>query len=248
MSGKMKDYIGQKKDGFEVLDTTLETDAAGNQKLLVQKIIPPDKGWIFVIPANKFVAGQFPASATQKRKSNIAKRPKQIKKIDNKYRVTLVLKGESYARIFNSKREAIRFLKQTNADYIKDGSLPSKKNIAKCKISDHVYKRKDHENVRFIFEFHHNGEQCCRSFRHKEDALNFEQLFFERYDPKKPLPFIKYKSYNNTSHKFIHLHKNTYYFEKTYKGKRYRKGFDNLNDALDYRNQWLTDHNLPIPD
>lgn len=248
MSGKMKNYIGQKKNGFEVLDTTLDKDAAGNQKLLVQKIVPPDKGWIFVMPANKFVAGQFPASATQKRKSNITKRPKQIKKIGNKYKVTFVLEGKSRVRLFDSKKEAAHFIEQTTANYIKDGSLPPKKSIAECKISDHVYKRKDHGNIRFIFEFTHNGERCCRTFRQKEDALSFEQLFFEKYNPKKPLPFIKYKSYDNTSHKFIHLHKKTFYFEKTYKSKRYRKGFDNLNNALAYRNQWLTDYNLPIPD
>lgn len=37
-------------------------------------------------------------------------------------------------------------------------------------------------------------------------------------------------------------------FKKTVNGQTIQKYFHTLPEALTYRNQWLTDHNLPIPD
>lgn len=248
MSGKMKNYLGMKKNGFEVIDTTLEKDSTGNQKLLVQKMNPPDQGWIFVLPANKFVAGELPVSPIQKRKSYMLRRSRQIKHKNNKYIVDIAF-GDGYRRrIFDSWKEASNFKNKAESDYITNGLIPNKKNVAQHKISNHIYQRNDHGNIRYIFEFRHGNERCCRSFQFKTDALRFEKAFFEKYNPSKPFPTIQIKNYSSTGHKFIHLHKKTYYFEKTYRGERHRKGFHTLSEALAYRNQWLTDHNLPILD
>lgn len=60
----------------------------------------------------------------------------------------------------------------------------------------------------------------------------------------------KYKSNNKLKHKYLSKHNDGkgYVFSKVYQGTKYRKYFSALSDALAYRNQWLTDHNLPIPD
>lgn len=65
-----------------------------------------------------------------------------------------------------------------------------------------------------------------------------------------PLRETNYRSTNKLNHKYLSPHSNNsgFIFSKTFKGKRYRKYFNNFTDALTYRNQWLTDHNLPIPD
>lgn len=248
MSGKMKNYLGMKKNGFQVIDTTLETNKSGQQKLLVQKITPPDKDWVCVIPASKFTSGELPLSPTEKRKNYVLRRNREIKLKDNKYIVNINFGGGNIRRVFDTRREASKFQKESVNHYVKTGSLPKKKNVAQSKISDHICQRNVGGKPRYIFEFKHGNERCRKSFKFKTDALEFEKAFFKKYDPSKPLPFVQTKNYNLAAHKCIHLCKRTYYFEKNFKGERHRKGFHTLPDALAYRNQWLTDHNLPIPD
>lgn len=59
-----------------------------------------------------------------------------------------------------------------------------------------------------------------------------------------------YKSDNKLKHKYLSKHNDGrgYVFSKTYQRIRHRKYCSSLSAALAYRNQWLTDHNLPIPD
>ena len=50
------------------------------------------------------------------------------------------------------------------------------------------------------------------------------------------------------SHANISKQDNGFLFKKMVNNKTTEKWFLTLSDALAYRNQWLTDHNLPIPD
>ena len=54
---------------------------------------------------------------------------------------------------------------------------------------------------------------------------------------------------NKLGVKYIHLdERNKYFFSKTFKGKTYTKRLPTLQKAIAYRNQFLKEHNLPIPD
>ena len=50
------------------------------------------------------------------------------------------------------------------------------------------------------------------------------------------------KDFGRTSNSPVH-----YVFTKRYRGKKYAKSFKDLKQALDYRDSFLKEHNLPIP-
>lgn len=51
-----------------------------------------------------------------------------------------------------------------------------------------------------------------------------------------------------SGHKFVVRITKGWRFQKVIDGNKAQKNFKTLSAALAYRNQWLTEHNLPIPD
>lgn len=95
------------------------------------------------------------------------------------------------------------------------------------------------------------GKRYITSFFTKPDtAYKAIQKMVYNYEHNKTLPTIG-KSKTNTGHKYIS------YYSQVKRKKKYivqiyklqvHKRFLTLQDALTYRNQTLTDNNLPIPD
>lgn len=95
------------------------------------------------------------------------------------------------------------------------------------------------------------GKNYVTSFFNNPDAAyKAIQKIIYNYECNQILPAIG-KSKTNTGHKYVS------YYSQVKRKKKYvvqiyklqvRKRFLTLQDALTYRNQILTDHNLPIPD
>jgi hypothetical protein len=90
------------------------------------------------------------------------------------------------------------------------------------------------------------------AFSEAKDAYQAKEKILNNFLVNGILPNPK-KAKTNTGHKYISKivregREPRWEVKKMFKGKRYRKCFNNFTDALTYRNQWLTDHNLPIPD
>lgn len=86
-----------------------------------------------------------------------------------------------------------------------------------------------------------------------KEASNQIKTLREKWINEDILPDTK-SAKTKTGHKYISLTKTQagtkeYHFQKKMNGKLViNRYFHTLSEALAYRNQWLTDHNLPIPD
>lgn len=84
-------------------------------------------------------------------------------------------------------------------------------------------------------------------FDSAQQALEYKKGAYKKYLEKGLIP-SKYHKPTITHHKYIAMNRKNYCFSIRNRKYRISKTFSTLPDALAYRNQWLTDHNLPIPD
>lgn len=84
-------------------------------------------------------------------------------------------------------------------------------------------------------------------FDSAQQALDYKKAAYKKYLEKGLIP-SKYHKPSITHHKYIAMNRKKYCF--SIKNRKYHisKTFNTLLEALAYRNQWLIDHNLPIPD
>lgn len=84
-------------------------------------------------------------------------------------------------------------------------------------------------------------------FDSAQQALDYKKNIYKKYLEKGFIP-SKYHKPTITHHKYITMNRKKYCFCIKRKKHYISKTFHTLPEALTYRNQWLTDHNLSIPD
>lgn len=174
------------------------------------------------------------------------------KKIDGKSFGNLKVIGETGLRdAKNSKimltynRKLGKYEKHSKASLLSGQSTGGKLPKGKVSFDQHT----SHYRARIGF---HGSVVSLGTFNTKSEAqkalnnaiLNMKNETFE------PPQDTNCRSTNKLGCKYLSSHGDGrgYVFCKTYRGTKHRKYFSTLSDALTYRNQWLTDHNLPIPD
>ena len=237
-ANQMKDYVGVRLNGYTVVMSTGETDTTGNQILLVS-----DGERYVTVSANKFMNGWIPSSPEDRRRSYIKRKNTKVQKNGSKYVVSLTRNGYARRRKFNSEKEAAHFLNVANDLYIKQGKAVDKH--IPIKISEYIYKRDSPWGTKYVFEKKIKGKNYKKSFKDKSKALKFEALFDKTPDKKRRQ--LMALGYSSSNYKYIHRGHSSFYFEKTMNGQRFRRGFADLESALNYRDAFLKEHNLIIP-
>lgn len=240
---RFKDYKGISKNGYKAITSTGETDTTGNQKILISN------GKRFLtISANKFIAGWIPLDDKERRESYLSRgHGESVKRLSNgMYMVQVSWGGKSRRRTFSSEILAKAFLEKAREKYIDTGKLIQ--NVReKHRTVGNVYKTNSLKRP-YVFDFSIDGKRYRKAFKDMNSAVKFNENFLHLTNERDRKEAIS-KRKNSTHHLYIHEGHSSIYFEKTLSGKRYRKGFakSELKKALDYRNDFLKRHGLPIP-
>lgn len=140
-------------------------------------------------------------------------------------------------------------VKELNIFDIKKGKMMSKQltREAQHKNAKGIYFAKNAKKWRAQIKL--KGKKYgLGSFNTKDKAEEAYRTALQNFLSNGSLPKSKQGAGNSVGHKYISKSRNSFFFHKTINGKKHTKYFRTLSDALAYRNQWLTDHNLPIPD
>lgn len=81
----------------------------------------------------------------------------------------------------------------------------------------------------------------------KEAEIAYNRAFHNYYDCG-IVPLPKQGIGNSMNHKNISKSRSSFVFKKIIDGNEYSKYFKTLDEAVTYRNKFLNEHNLPIPD
>lgn len=187
----------------------------------------------------------------EKRYGKIDRKRKKYDGFESKYWKVIGDSPNTYhsQRMVVARNKITGEVKELNIFDIKKGKVMSKKLTQKAqhKNARGVYFTEQYKKWRAQIQL--SGKKYgLGSFNTKDEAEEAYKKACKAILQKGSLPKPKQGVGNKVGHKYISKSRNSFFFHKVISGRKYTKYFHTLPEALAYRNQWLTDHNLLIPD
>lgn len=245
---RIKDHTNEQHKYFKVIGDTGKRDKNRGQIVLIKYTSGPLKNSFDEVPYHSIARGSF--TGISKSHLDIAMRKKQGKQLAKKYKHLL------HTAEVDKKRNSPESI-QSRINQLEKNQ---REKSGFWKPSLKARHRKDSKTGVPGVSWNNKQQKWCASM-----TVNGKRILYKYFDPSdysKAVALRKKvegkisngeivtleKKKAKSGHKFVVRITKGWRFQKVIDGNKAQKNFKTLSAALAYRNQWLTEHNLPIPD